>query len=418
MAAFITFPEATIISELRSTIMDRIHMGGTFLQQAPKVTINGLPVAIKQGGIGSLGSSLTGSLGALGGLSGLAGLANQIAGLQELSNLSQLADIKSLAGNLSGLGDSLGGLGDLTKNLGDITSLSSMLSDVVSNVGDISSLGSFSSIVENLGGIDGLKDQLSQVSGLSKNLGSLNDLTSSITTQGTSALLQNPLSGNITDSLSKVNQIGSVGGSGLLNQVSSKMEAVSPGLSYSIDSSMSSLTTSLSKFESHTNILSGITEKRFYEYAPTGVDQYYYDTNDLVRIGTQLNNNLGMNSEVFLQNAASALYSTDTLNSINENITVDIIDGFNIINSLTPDGGANDAIILQVSERISSSINNHTSTIGNIVENDLTAANYYDEKIKSTSTVETVSNTINADGFSSLKNLLVKPEYMDLMSYK
>lgn len=418
MVAFVTFPEATIISELRSTVMDRIHMGGTFLQQAPKVTINGLPVAIRQGGLGNLGSSLTGSLGALGGLSGLAGLANQLAGLQELSNLSQLADIKSLAGNLSGLGDSLGGLSDLTQNLGDITSLSSMLTDVIGNVSDISSLGSFSSIAENLGGIDGLKDQLSQISGLSKNLGSLNELTSSITTQGTSALLQNPVSGKITDSFSKLTEIGTVGGSGLLNDVSSKLEAVSPGLSYSIDGSLSSLTTSLNKFQTHTNILSGITEKRFDEYAPTGVDQYYYDTNDLVRIGTQLNNNLGMNSEVFLQNAASGLYSSDTLNSINENIRTDIIDGLNIINTLTPDGGANDAIILDISQRISSSINNHSSTIANIVENDLTNANLYEEKIKSTSTVETVSNTVNADGFSSLKNLLVKPEYMELMSYK
>lgn len=418
MAAFVTFPEATIISELRSTVMDRIHMGGTFLQQAPKVTINGLPVAIRQGGLGNLGSSLTGSLGALGGISGLAGLATQIAGLQQLSNLSQLGDIKSLAGNLSGLGDSLGGLGDLTKNLGDITSLSSMLSEIVPNIGDISSLGNFSSIVEDLGGLDGLKDQLSQISGLSQNLGSLNQLTEGISTNGVSELLQNPLSSNITDSFSNLTQIGTSGGSGLLSQVSSKLETVSPGLSASLDSSLGSLTTSLNKFESHTNILSGLTEKRFYEYAPTGVDQYYYDTNDLVRIGTQLNNNLGMNSEVFLQNAASALYSSETLNSINQNIRTDIIDGLNIINNLTPDGGANDAVILDISQRISSSINNHTSTISDIVENDLTNANLYEEKIKSTSTVETVSNTVNADGFSSLKNLLVKPEYMGLMSYK
>ena len=253
---------------------------------------------------------------------------------------------------------------------------------------------------------------------MSQNLGSLNQLTEGISTKGVSELLQNPLSSNITDSFSKLTEIGTSGGSGLLSQVSSKLDTVSPGLSASLDSSLGTLTTSLDKFESHTNILSGLTEKRFYEYAPTGVDQYYYDTNDLVRIGTQLNNNLGMNSEVFLQSAASALYSSETLDSINQNIRTDIIDGLNIINNLTPDGGANDATILSISERISSSINNHSSTIANIVESDLTNANLYEEKIKSTSTVETVSNTVNADGFSSLKNLLVKPEYMGLMSYK
>lgn len=418
MAAFVTFPEATIISEIRSTIMDRIHMGGTFLQQAPKVTIGGLPVAMRLGGLGNLGSALNGSLSLLGGLSGLAGLANQIAALQQLSNLSQLADIQSLAGNLSGLGDSLGGLSDLTSNLNDITSLSSMLSDVVGNITEVSALGSFSSVVESLGGIDGLKDQLTQISGLSKNLNSLNQLTDGINTNGVSELLQNPVSSQLTSSFSKINEIGTVGGSGLLNTVSSKLDTVSPGLSSTINNSMVNLNTSFNKFQSHTDILSGVIEKRFYEFAPVGVEQFYYDTNDLVRIGTQMNNNLGMNSEVFLQNAASALYSSQTLDAINEDIRVGIVDGLNTINSLTPDGGANDALILQISERITSSINNHATAINTIVESDLTAANFYDSKVKSTSVVETVSNTVNADGFSSLKNLLIKPEYMELMSYK
>jgi len=57
---FVTKAEAYIISELKSTIMDRLHMGGSFLQQIPTVTIGGLPVAIKQGGLGAIGGQLGG----------------------------------------------------------------------------------------------------------------------------------------------------------------------------------------------------------------------------------------------------------------------------------------------------------------------------------------------------------------------
>ena len=56
---FVTKPEAFSISELKSTAMDRLHMGGSFLQQVSSVTVGGLPVAIKQGGgLGAIGGQL------------------------------------------------------------------------------------------------------------------------------------------------------------------------------------------------------------------------------------------------------------------------------------------------------------------------------------------------------------------------
>lgn len=47
MPAYVTRPESEIISNIKATIMDRIHMGGTFLMQTPQVTVAGVPVAIQ-----------------------------------------------------------------------------------------------------------------------------------------------------------------------------------------------------------------------------------------------------------------------------------------------------------------------------------------------------------------------------------
>jgi hypothetical protein len=57
---FVTKAEAYIISELKSTVMDRLHMGGSFLQQTSTTTIGGIPVAIKAGGLGAIGGQLGG----------------------------------------------------------------------------------------------------------------------------------------------------------------------------------------------------------------------------------------------------------------------------------------------------------------------------------------------------------------------
>jgi hypothetical protein len=406
--AYVTFPVAQIISELRSTIMDRLHMGGSFLQQAPKVTIGGLPVAIRQGGLGSLGAALTGSLGALGGLSGLTALAGQLGNLKELANLPGIGDLKSLAGGLSGLGDSLGNIGELAGNLGNIGALSSVMSEAVGKLGDISQLGELSHIADSLGGLDALKDQLSQVASQSLNLSSLNSLTDKITTGGISELLQNPIAGHITDMVSKVDSLGNLS-SGLLSEISSKIDSVSPGLSSTLNGAINTtLRGAISTIEDHSNVLSGIVDKS---------DTHPFGLNDMLQTGTNLASSLGVDPDTFIKSAGSALFSTDNLSSITNDINGNIIRGMNSIKGLTPDGGANDAIILATTNRLLGDINTHASSVNGIVTSDRDTANSYIVSVNSTSQVGTVANVINADGFSSLKGI-VKSDYLDLVSYK
>jgi len=406
--AYVTFPVAQIISELRSTIMDRLHMGGSFLQQAPKVTIGGLPVAIRQGGLGSLGAALTGSLGALGGLSGLTALAGQLGSLQELANLPGIGDLKSLAGGLSGLGDSLGNIGELAGNLGNIGALSSVMSEAVGKLSDISQLGGLSNIADSLGGLDALKDQLSQVASQSLNLSSLNSLTDKITTGGISELLQNPIAGHITDMVSKVDSLGNLS-SGLLSEISSKINSVSPGLSSTLNTAINTtLRGAITTIEDHTNVLSGIVDKN---------DTHPFGLNDMLQTGTNLASSLGVNPDTFIKSAGSALFSATNLSSISDDINGNIIRGMNSIKGLTPDGGANDAIILATTNRLLSGINTHASSVNGIVTSDRDTANSYIASVNSTSQVGTVANVINADGFSSLKGI-VKSDYLDLVTYK
>ena len=406
--AYVTFPVAQIISELRSTIMDRLHMGGSFLQQAPKVTIGGLPVAIRQGGLGSLGAALTGSLGALGGLSGLTALAGQLGSLQELANLPGIGDLKSLAGGLSGLGDSLGNIGELAGNLGNIGALSSVMSEAVGKLGDISQLGELSHIADSLGGLDALKDQLSQVASQSLNLSSLNSLTDKITTGGISELLQNPIAGNITDMVSKVDSLGNLS-SGLLSEISSKINSVSPGLSSTLNAAINTtLRGAITTIEDHTNVLSGIVDKD---------DTHPFGLNDMLQTGTNLASSLGVDPDTFIKSAGSALFSATNLSSITDDINGNIIRGMNSIKGLTPDGGANDAIILATTNRLLGDINTHASSVNGIVTSDRNTANSYIASVNSTSQVGTVANVINAEGFSSLKGI-VKSDYLDLVSYK
>jgi hypothetical protein len=406
--AFVTFPQAQIVSELRSTIMDRLHMGGSFLQQAKKVTIGGLPVAIKQAGLANLGSALTGSLGALGGLSGLTSLAGQLGSLKELANLPGIGDLKSLAGNLGGLGDSLGGLGDLAGNLGNIGALSSVMSEAVGKLGDISQLGELSHIADSLGGLDALKDQLTQVASQSLNLSSLNSLTDKITSGGISELLQNPIGSHISDMTSKIDSLGNLS-SGLLSEISSKIEAVSPGLSATLNGAINTtLRGAVTTIEGHSNVLSGIVDKN---------DTHPFGLNDLLQTGTNLSNSLGVDTDTVIKKAGSALFSGSNLSSISDDINGNIIRGMNSIKGLTPDGGANDAIILATTNRLLGGINTHASTVNGIVTVDRDTANSYTASVSSTAQVGTVATMINADGFSSLKGI-VKSDYLDLVSYK
>jgi hypothetical protein len=142
---FVTKAEAYIISELKSTVMDRLHMGGSFLQQVPTVTVGGLPVAIREGG----------GLGALGGqLGGIIGQIQDAAG--QLSNL-----VENPMGALeSAIGDQISGL---TSTLGDaaLTSVLSggQLSSLTTALGNMQT--SFSSFQTHTSQLSGLTESVS-----------------------------------------------------------------------------------------------------------------------------------------------------------------------------------------------------------------------------------------------------------------
>lgn len=141
---FVTKAEAYVISELKSTIMDRLHMGGSFLQQVPTVTIGGLPVAIKEGGIplpAGLPTGLASVASAIqsGGLGGL--VANPMGAVQGAlgSSLSGLSgQLGSLTGQLTGgqLSDLTSALGNATSALGNFTAHTDLLAGVTSAVSE------------------------------------------------------------------------------------------------------------------------------------------------------------------------------------------------------------------------------------------------------------------------------------------
>ena len=137
---FVTKAEAYIISELKSTVMDRLHMGGSFLQQVPTVTVGGLPVAIREGGgIGALGGQLGGVI------SQIQGAAGQLSALVE----NPLGAIQGAIGDkLTGIASELGG-GALTSALsgGQLSSLTTALGSVQS------ALTSFEDHTNRLSGI-------------------------------------------------------------------------------------------------------------------------------------------------------------------------------------------------------------------------------------------------------------------------
>jgi hypothetical protein len=137
--AFVTKPEAFSISELKSTIMDRLHMGGSFLQQSPTVTVGGMPVAIKQGGsLGSLGSALSDVTAAVQAAGDIASLVQNPMSLVESAVGGA---VSSVSGQLSGITGQLTGgqLSDLTSAL---NSANSALSDFQAHTANLSGLAS------------------------------------------------------------------------------------------------------------------------------------------------------------------------------------------------------------------------------------------------------------------------------------
>jgi hypothetical protein len=238
---FVTKPEAYVISEIKSTIMDRLHMGGSFLQQSQSVTVGGLPVAIRQGG-----------------LAGAAGL----------------------AGGLSGV------------------------------IGAVQAAGSIASLVQNpLGAIQGA------------------------------------IAGEL---------------SGLTSQVSGLSGVLSGGQLSDLNSALSSVSSALTTFETHTSLLSGVA---------TSISDTIPDLNKLLDVGNTITG-LGTESrDGFLQNTASALFSDNTMNDVNETLRATVSLKLTEISRLDPatQSGEIDSKV----EEVKTLLNTQASTMTNIVDSDV-----------------------------------------------
>jgi hypothetical protein len=238
---FVTKPEAYVISEIKSTIMDRLHMGGSFLQQSQSVTVGGLPVAIRQGG-----------------LAGAAGL----------------------AGGLSGV------------------------------IGAVQAAGSIASLVQNP--LDAI---------------------------------QGAIAGEL---------------SGLTSQVSGLSGVLSGGQLSDLNSALSSVSSALTTFETHTSLLSGVA---------TSISDTIPDLNKLLDVGNTITG-LGTESrDGFLQNTASALFSDNTMNDVNETLRATVSLKLTEISRLDPatQSGEIDSKV----EEVKTLLNTQASTMTNIVDSDV-----------------------------------------------
>lgn len=151
----VTRPEAFSISEIKSTAMDRLHMGGSFLQQVQTVTVGGLPVAIKQGGIGSgLGGALGSVVSAVQQAGDIASLVqNPMAVVQgavggaisEVSSKLTAITGQLTGGQLSGLNSSIGGLStklsEFEAHTSNLCGLSSSLSETIPDFKKLTNVG-------------------------------------------------------------------------------------------------------------------------------------------------------------------------------------------------------------------------------------------------------------------------------------
>lgn len=188
--AFVTKPEAFTISELKSTIMDRLHMGGSFLQQSPTVTIGGMPVAIKQGGsLGSLTSALSQVSAAVQAAGDIAALVQNPMSLVEGAVGGALSSVTSqvtgITGQLTG-----GQLSSLTSALG---TAGTALSDFQAHTANLSGLAS--SITDTI-------PDFKKISDLGNNITSLgSDSRNGFISNTASALFSDQKLTNITDSL-------------------------------------------------------------------------------------------------------------------------------------------------------------------------------------------------------------------------
>lgn len=190
--AFVTKVEAFIISEIKSTIMDRLHMGGSFLQQVPTVSVGGLPVAIKQGG----------ALGGLGGALGAVVSAVQAAG--DIAALVQnpMAAVQSAVGGaISGV---TGKLGDIAGQLAFNPSLGTNITNAISGIS--TKLNDFQAHTSNLSGLSSSISEtipdFKKLQNVGENLrGMGTDTTSGFIANTASALKSEPVLSEIKDKL-------------------------------------------------------------------------------------------------------------------------------------------------------------------------------------------------------------------------
>lgn len=177
--AFVTKPEAFSISELKSTIMDRLHMGGSFLQQAQTVTIGGLPVAIKEGGLGSLGSALSDVTAAVQAAGDIASLVQNPMSLVESAVSSAVSSVGS---QISGM------TGQLTA--GQISTLSSTMSTLNT---------SFSNFQAHTSNLSGLASSITDTVPDFKKLSDLGNNLTSLGADSRDAFIQNTASALFSD---------------------------------------------------------------------------------------------------------------------------------------------------------------------------------------------------------------------------
>jgi hypothetical protein len=197
---FVTRPEAFSISEIKSTAMDKIHMGGTFLQQIPTVTVNGLPVAIRKGAGGSLGSSL-------------GGLVSQVQAAGDIASLVQnpMSAVESAVGNaVSGVSSKLSAAtskltgGQLSTLTAAVNAVSSNLSNFQAHTSNLSGLSS--SISETIPDFSKLTDIGNTLSGLGTDSvsGFLSNTASALTSGNVMEEVKNKLSITVQEKFDQI----------------------------------------------------------------------------------------------------------------------------------------------------------------------------------------------------------------------
>lgn len=153
--------KAKILARIEAKILDKLNdmktNGGTFLQQTPTVTVGGLPVAIRKGGVGTLGSlggalnSVISAVQAAGDIaslvqnpmaviesavgSAISDVSSQITGISGQLTGGQLSSLTSIIGNVNTA------LSDFQAHTSNLSGLSSAIDDTVADFNKITDLG-------------------------------------------------------------------------------------------------------------------------------------------------------------------------------------------------------------------------------------------------------------------------------------